>query len=193
MIGPLQSWPYPRQMEELEFAETTRSPLIQFNLQVDQYPVPRVEDLFATLAGGQKFSKLDLSHAYQQVLLEPASRKYMTLNTHKGLSGSLSELPAPQPCSSRLWRRFSREFPEWSSTLTIDILVTGQSDEEHMQVIEQVLERLQSFGLRLKRDKCSFLKPSVEYLGYLVDKEGLHATPAKVEAITKAPEPRNVH
>ena len=36
-------------------------------LQVDQYPVPRVEDLFIILAGGQKFSKLDLSHAYQQL------------------------------------------------------------------------------------------------------------------------------
>ena len=54
-------------------------------LQVDQYPVPRVEDLFATLAGGQKFSKLDLSHAYQQVLLKAASWKYATVNTHKGL------------------------------------------------------------------------------------------------------------
>ena len=62
-----------------------------------------------------------------------------------------------------------------------------------MQVLKQVLERLQSFGLRLKRDKCSFLKPLVEYLGYLVDKEGLHATPVKVETITEASEPQNVH
>ena len=38
-------------------------------LEVQQYPVPKVEDLLATLAGGQKFTKLDLSHAYQQVLL----------------------------------------------------------------------------------------------------------------------------
>ena len=37
-------------------------------LQVDQYPVPKPEDLFSTLAGGKTFSKLDLSHAYQQVL-----------------------------------------------------------------------------------------------------------------------------
>ena len=47
-------------------------------LQVDQYPVPSAEDLFATMASGQKFSKLDLSQAYQQVL-------YVTINTHKGL------------------------------------------------------------------------------------------------------------
>lgn len=54
-------------------------------LKVDQYPVPTAEDLFATLAGGQTFTKLDLSHAYQQVLLDPESRKYVTINTHKGL------------------------------------------------------------------------------------------------------------
>ena len=54
-------------------------------LQVDQHPVPKIEYLFASLASGKKFTKLDLSHAYQQVLLEPESRKYVTVNTHKGL------------------------------------------------------------------------------------------------------------
>lgn len=39
-------------------------------LQVDQFPLPKLEDLFATLAGGTKFMKLDLSHAYLQVLLD---------------------------------------------------------------------------------------------------------------------------
>ena len=50
-------------------------------LQVDQHPVPKIEDLFASLAGGKKFTKLDLSHAYQQVLLELESRKYVTINS----------------------------------------------------------------------------------------------------------------
>ena len=39
-------------------------------LIVDQYPLPRLEDLFASLSGGQKFTKIDLSHAYQQLLLD---------------------------------------------------------------------------------------------------------------------------
>ena len=54
-------------------------------LKVDQHPVPKAEDFFTSLAGGKKFTKLDLSHAYQQVLLEPESRKYVTINTYKGL------------------------------------------------------------------------------------------------------------
>ena len=52
---------------------------------VDQYPLPNTETLFATLAGGQVFSKIDLSHAYQQVELDEDSQKYLTINTHKGL------------------------------------------------------------------------------------------------------------
>ena len=54
-------------------------------LLVDQYPMPTPEDLFATLAGGKHFTKLDLSQAYQQVLLDQGSRRYVTINTHKGL------------------------------------------------------------------------------------------------------------
>ena len=52
---------------------------------VDQFPVPRAEDLLATLAGGTKFTKLDLSQAYQQVLLDAESCQYVTINTHHAL------------------------------------------------------------------------------------------------------------
>ena len=54
-------------------------------LSVTQYPLPKPEDLFATLAKGEKFSKLDLANAYQQVLLDEQSRELVTINTHKGL------------------------------------------------------------------------------------------------------------
>ena len=52
-------------------------------LHVDQYPLPKVEDLFATLAGLRKFTKLDLSQAYLQLELHPDSMKYCTVNTHQ--------------------------------------------------------------------------------------------------------------
>ncbi len=52
---------------------------------MDSYPIPRVEDLFATLAGGKVFTKLDLSQAYQQLLLEEDCKKYVVINTQQGL------------------------------------------------------------------------------------------------------------
>ena len=53
--------------------------------KVDTYPLPRIEDLFASLAGGKLFSKLDLAHAYQQIPLSEESKKLVVINTHKGL------------------------------------------------------------------------------------------------------------
>lgn len=51
-------------------------------LEVDQYPIPKPQDLFTKLAGGEKFTKLDLWQAYQQVELEENSKRYLTINTH---------------------------------------------------------------------------------------------------------------
>ena len=53
--------------------------------KLDNYPIPKTEDLLATLGGGEKFTKLDMSQAYQQMTLDEESRKFTTINTHKGL------------------------------------------------------------------------------------------------------------
>ena len=53
--------------------------------RLEKYPIPRIEELFASLAGGKAFTKLDLSHAYLQVPLDDESCHYVTINTHKGL------------------------------------------------------------------------------------------------------------
>ena len=63
---------------------------------------------------------------------------------------------------------------------------------EHLKNLEAVMERLSKFGLRIRPDKCVYLQPSVEYLGHVIDKNGLHKATAKVEAILAAPEPRDV-
>ena len=75
-------------------------------LKVDQYPVPTPEDLFATLAGGQSFTKLDLSHAYNQ---DPDSRKHVTINTHT--LGCPLALPLPLPYSNRSCKQYCKVFP----------------------------------------------------------------------------------
>uniref|UniRef100_A0ABM0M1R3 Uncharacterized protein K02A2.6-like n=1 Tax=Saccoglossus kowalevskii TaxID=10224 RepID=A0ABM0M1R3_SACKO len=54
-------------------------------LQVDQYPLPRIEDIFSELAGGQKFTRMDLHQAYHQMELDDESKKFLTINTSKGL------------------------------------------------------------------------------------------------------------
>ena len=44
-------------------------------LEVDQYPIPRPEDLFATLSGDQRFTKLDLKQAYLEMVLPADMRQ----------------------------------------------------------------------------------------------------------------------
>ena len=54
-------------------------------LLAEQYPLPRIEDIFANLAGAKRFSKLDLRQAYHQMEVTEESKKFLTINKHKGL------------------------------------------------------------------------------------------------------------
>ena len=61
-----------------------------------------------------------------------------------------------------------------------NILVTRKSHDQHLKRLEEVLKRLAEAGLRLKRDKCQFMVPSVQYLGVIIDAEGIHPTTDRV-------------
>ena len=77
--------PAPKGMGSLGCAVTIYKVTVNPALEVDRYPLPKPEDLFATLAGGKCFTKIDLTHAYQQMALDKQSRELVTINTHKGL------------------------------------------------------------------------------------------------------------
>ena len=163
-------------------------------LEVDQYPLPKPEDLFATLAGGQQFTTLDLSHAYNQLVLEEQSRHLVTINTHRGLY-RYRRLPFGIASAPAVFQKTMDTLLQGLGKVTCyldDILITGATPAEHLAHLEEVLCRLREHGVRLRRDKCRFLEASVEYLGHRVDREGLHATNDKLRAIAEAPPPRNV-
>ena len=162
--------------------------------KVDSYPLPRVEDLFASLAGGETFSKLDLAHAYLQLLLDDNSKPLLTIKTSKGLF-QYKRLPSGVASAPAIFQRtiesILKGLPHTSVYLD-DILVTGDSETEHLHNLEEVLKRLSKAGIRLKRQKCAFMLTEVEYLGHKLSAEGLRHTESKVRAITDAPAPQNV-
>ena len=52
---------------------------------LDKYPIPKIEDLFAELARYERYTKLDMSQAYQQIVLAKDSHKFNVINTHLGI------------------------------------------------------------------------------------------------------------
>ena len=72
-----------------------------------------------------------------------------------------------------------------------DILVTGPTARDHLQSLETVLDCVMKAGLHIKKDKGTFMSPSVTYLGHKIDSEGLHPLPSKVRAVMEAPCPSN--
>ena len=162
--------------------------------KLDTYPLPKADDLFSQLAGGKKFTKLDLAHAYQQIALEPDSRQYLTINTHKGLY-QYTRLPFGVHSAPAIFQRTIEGILRGIKNVAVyidDILITGVSEEEHLQTLDKVLSRLEAEGMRLKRDKCAFMLSRVEYLGHVITAEGLHPAEDKIRAILKAPAPHNV-
>ena len=161
---------------------------------LDRYPIPKIEDLFATLSSGITFTKLDMSQAYQQLLLDDDSKQYVVINTHKGLF-KYNRLPFGVSSAPGIFQRVMESVLQGIPGVVVyidDILVTGQTEAEHLASLKEVLARLSKAGLRLKKNKCEFMLPSVTYLGYKIDAEGLHPVEEKVKAVQEAPRPRNV-
>lgn len=163
-------------------------------LTVEQYPLPLIEDLFSGLAGGQKFSKIDLSQAYLQMHVEPKSQELLTIVTHKGLY-RYKRLPFGITSAPALFQRAMDQILSGLSGVQCyldDLLITGPDEQAHLRNLEATLKRLEDYGLKVRKDKCEFFRQSVEYLGHVIDSKGLHKAPSKVKAIVEAPSPTNV-
>ena len=72
------------------------------------------------------------------------------------------------------------------------MIISGKTDEEHLENLESVLKRLQDAGLKANKEKCEFFKDRVQFCGHEINKYGLHKTQEKIEAVVNAPRPENV-
>ncbi|CAM5120403.1 unnamed protein product [Eretmochelys imbricata] len=127
-------------------------------LCAEQYPLPCIDDLFAGQAGGQKFSKIDLSQEYLQMQVDEKSQELLTIVTHKGLYRYYC-LPFGIMSAPALFQRAMDQilcglpgvqcYPD-------DILVTGRNEVDHLKNLEATLQRLEEYCLRVCKDKCEF-------------------------------------
>ena len=100
-------------------------------LRSEVYPLPRIEELFTALAGGEQFSKLDLSHAYQQLVLEDDSQMLTTITTHKGLF-KYNRLPFGVTTAPSVFQRIMENLLQGLQYVTVyldDILSQGVREQ----------------------------------------------------------------
>ena len=127
-------------------------------IREDKFPLPRVEDIFAKMAGGKRFSKIDLKNAYLQMEVEDTSKQYLTINTHKGLF-QYNRMPFGIKTAPSIWQRAMEQTLQGIPNVEVmldDIIVTGKSDAAHLENLEAVLKRLAEKNLRINVQKCRF-------------------------------------
>ncbi|XP_011687104.1 PREDICTED: uncharacterized protein K02A2.6-like [Wasmannia auropunctata] len=163
-------------------------------LDTDDYPIPNIEEILFKLRGNTIFSQLDLSDAYLHLKLDDESRKYTTINTHRGLF-AYNRLVFGLKTAPAIFQRTLEQVLSGISGVVVyldDILICGRGHSEHDARLHAVLTRLEEWGFRLRLEKCKFNSTSVRYLGFLISSDGIQPDPSRIHPIRSMRIPRNV-
>ncbi|XP_061388453.1 uncharacterized protein K02A2.6-like, partial [Musca vetustissima] len=116
-----------------------------------KYPLPRIDEIFASLEGGEVFTKLDLSNAYNQLVLDDDSQLLCAWSTHIGTL-KVKRLPFGVKTAAAIFQKTIENLLRDIPCVVVyqdDITVTGKNLSEHISTLRRVLEKLQSSGLKL--------------------------------------------
>ena len=158
------------------------------------YPLPKIDEMFAKLNKSVIFSTIDLRSGYYHIGLTRESRvksafvvpmgKWQFRRTPFGLS----QAPA---YFQLLINKVLMGCGAFAMGYLDDIIIFSESEEDHLRHVEEIFKRLEHFDLKMKREKCSFFKKHIQYLGHVISKEGIEPLPEKLESIRKMPHPKN--
>ena len=162
----------------------------------NQYPLPRIDELFDQLQGSRVYSKIDLRSGYHQLRVrendvsKTAFRKryghYEFLVIPFGLTN------APAAFMDLMNMVFSPYLDKFVIVFIDDILVYSGNLEEHAEHLRIVLQILRERQLYAKFSKCQFWLDKVAFLGHVILAEGISVDPQKIEAIVNWKPPTNV-
>ena len=157
------------------------------------YPLPKIDEMFAKLGGAKIFSTIDLRSAYYHIGLTRESQAKSAFVVPMGkwqfkrTPFGLSQAPA---YFQLLIDQVLMGCGEFAMGYLDDIIVFSKTEEEHLQHLEEIFKRLKHFDLKMKRQKSSFFKKHLQYLGHLVSEKGFEPLPEKLEAIRTMPHPK---
>ncbi|XP_011705923.1 PREDICTED: uncharacterized protein K02A2.6-like, partial [Wasmannia auropunctata] len=176
--SPLVVVPKPNERVRItgDFKNTVNS-----QLHITQYPIATPEQVFHTISGSSIFSKLDGSNAYHQMEVEKECKKFLVVNTHRGLY-RYNVLPQGISSSPAIFQEFADKMLQGTphtSTYIDDTLSGDTSEEEHLQTLQKIFKRMREYNFYLAKEKCEFCKPHIEFLGHILSKRGIHTDPNK--------------
>ena len=162
----------------------------------DAYPLPRIDDTLDMLSGAKYFSTLDLASGYWQVAMDESDKEKTAVYTYQGLY-QFKRMPfglcnAPSTFERLMDVVLKGLVGVRCLVYLDDVIVFRATIGECCDRLEEVLQRLEGVGLKIKGSKCQLFQPEVEYLGHIVSAEGVAADPKKVEAVQNWPTPRCV-
>ncbi|GKC29955.1 putative nucleotidyltransferase, ribonuclease H [Tanacetum coccineum] len=160
----------------------------------NRYPLPRIDDLFDQLQGSQFFSKIDLRSGYHQLRVHEDDIPKTAFRTRYGhfeftvMPFGLTNAPA---VFMDLMNRVCRPYLDKFVIVFIDdILIYSKTREEHVEHLRLVLELLKKEKLYAKFSKCEFWLREVQFLGHVINGNGIHVDPSKIEAVKNWKAPR---
>ena len=162
----------------------------------DAYPLPRIDESLDQLAGSKWFSCLDLSAGYWQVEVEPEDRQKTAFITRRGLF-EFNVMPfglCNAPATFERLMELVLSGLHWQICLIYldDIIIFGKTFSEMIKNLDMVLERFAQAGLKLKSQKCQLFKKEVDFLGHVINEQGVHTNPQKIECVKNWPLPKNI-
>nr|GEY79298.1 retrotransposon protein, putative, Ty3-gypsy subclass [Tanacetum cinerariifolium] len=72
-----------------------------------------------------------------------------------------------------------------------DILIYSKDEKEHEEHLKTILELLKKEELYAKFSKCEFWIPKVQFLGHVIDSQGIHVDPTKIESVKDCTSPKS--
>ncbi|GJS35654.1 putative reverse transcriptase domain-containing protein [Tanacetum coccineum] len=153
----------------------------------NRYPLPRIDDLFDQLQGSRFFSKIDLRSGYHQLRVHEDDIPKTAFRTRYGhfeftvMPFGLTNAPA---VFMDLMNRVCKPYLDKFVIVFIDdILIYSKTKEDHEVHLGLVLELLRKEKLYAKFSKCEFWLQEVHFLGHVVNQNGIHVDPSKIEAV----------